>query len=74
MITLSRLEALFDDPSVEAALEATEQSLPRGVRPRQLKVRTLLLGMLLAEADHRPAHLSRCTRASSSSRQRIACA
>ena len=59
MITLSRLEALFDDPSVEAALEATEQSLPRGVRPRQLKVRTLLLGMLLAEADHRPAHLSR---------------
>lgn len=33
--------------------------LPIGVRARQLKVRTLLLGMLLVLADHRPAHLSR---------------
>ena len=29
------------------------------MRPRQLKVRTLLAGMCLAQADHRPAHLSR---------------
>ena len=30
-----------------------------GVRPRQLPVRTLLAGMCLAPADHRPAHLTR---------------
>ena len=30
-----------------------------GVRPRQLTVRTLLAGMCLAQADHRPAHLTR---------------
>jgi hypothetical protein len=29
------------------------------VRPRQLRVRTLLAGMCLAQADHRPAHLTR---------------
>ncbi len=29
------------------------------MRPRQLKVRTLLAGMCLAQADHRPAHLTR---------------
>ena len=33
--------------------------LPIGVRPRQLSVRTLLAGMCLAQADHRPAHLTR---------------
>ena len=33
--------------------------LPIGVRQRQLKVRTLLAGMCLAHADHRPAHLTR---------------
>jgi hypothetical protein len=33
------------------------------VRPRQLEVRTLLLGVLLAIADDRPAHLSRVHRA-----------
>jgi hypothetical protein len=33
--------------------------LPVGVRRRQLPVRTLLLGMALALADHRPAHLTR---------------
>jgi hypothetical protein len=33
--------------------------LPAGVRPRQLKVRTLPAGMCLAAADHRPAHLTR---------------
>ena len=36
-----------------------EALLPVGVRHRQLSVRTLLLGMLLCQADHRPAHLTR---------------
>ena len=35
-----------------------EARLPIGVRPRQLCVRTLLLGLLATQADHRPAHLS----------------
>ena len=33
--------------------------LPSGARARQLSVRTLLLGMMLALADGRPAHLTR---------------
>jgi hypothetical protein len=33
--------------------------LPVGVRHRQLRVRTLLAGMMLSQADHRPAHLTR---------------
>ena len=33
--------------------------LPSGARARQLAVRTLLLGMMLALADGRPAHLTR---------------
>src|SRR6266568_4383116 len=41
------------------AAPRTGAMLPTGVRPRQLKVRTLLAGMCLAQADHRPAHLTR---------------
>ncbi len=59
MIGASRLEALLDDPFVKEVTEAIEDRLPKGVRARQLSVRTLLLGMLLAVADDRPAHLSR---------------
>jgi len=36
-----------------------EAMLPIGVRPRQLSVRTLLAGMCLAQAGHRPARLTR---------------
>ena len=41
------------------AAPRTEALLPIGARPRQLRVRTLLTGMGLALANHRPAHLTR---------------
>jgi hypothetical protein len=48
--TLERLEKIIDTSAVAGPIEAL---LPVGVRPRQLKVRTLLLGMLLiAVQDH----------------------
>jgi hypothetical protein len=56
MITLAVLEGVIDASGIAPRIEAM---LPTGVRARQLPVRTLLLGMLLALADHRPAHLSR---------------
>ncbi len=62
-MTLRRLEAVLDDPGVAEQITAVEQSLPVGVRPRQLRIRTLLLGILLALADGRPAHLTRVHRA-----------
>jgi len=56
MIPLAALEAVIDASGVAPRIEVT---LPIGVRPRQLTVRTLLAGMCLAQADHRPAHLTR---------------
>jgi hypothetical protein len=56
MVPLARLEQIIDRAGVAARIEAL---LPIGVRPRQLLVRTLLIGMLLTLADHRPAHLTR---------------
>ena len=56
MIALAVLEAVIDASGVAPRVEVM---LPVGVRPRQMKVRTLLAGMCLAQADHRPAHLSR---------------
>ena len=53
--TLAELEAIVDTADV-AAIEA---AMPTGGRPRQLPVRTLVLGVLLAIADQRPAHLNR---------------
>jgi hypothetical protein len=53
---LPRLERIIDSSAVAQRIEAL---LPTGVRPRQLRVRTLLLGMLLAAQDGRPAHLTR---------------
>ena len=49
-------EEIIDASGVAPRIEAR---LPIGVRHRQLRVRTLLAGMLLTQADHRPAHLTR---------------
>lgn len=53
---LERLERIIDTAGV---CERIETLLPVGVRPRQLSVRTLLVGMLVVAVDGRPAHLRR---------------
>ena len=60
MIPLAGFEEIIDASGVAPRIEAT---LPSGARARQLAVRTLLLGMMLALADGRPAHLTRVHRA-----------
>jgi hypothetical protein len=56
MTPLAVFEEVIDASGTAARIEAM---LPIGVRRRQLSVRTLLAGMCLAQADHRPAHLTR---------------
>ena len=56
MIGWARLEAVLSRSGVPGRLEAL---LPAGGRPRQLSVQALLLGMLICQADARPAHLTR---------------
>src|ERR1700758_1769988 len=56
MIALAAFEEIIEASGVAARIEAM---LPVGVRSRQLRVRTLLAGMCLTQADHRPAHLTR---------------
>jgi hypothetical protein len=53
---LVRLEEIIDRSGIVPGLET---ALPTGGRPRQLRVRTLLVGMLACAADGRPAHLTR---------------
>jgi hypothetical protein len=55
-IPLAAAEGFIDDSGVAPRAEAL---LPVGVRHRQLRVRTLILGMMLTLADDRPAHLTR---------------
>ena len=56
--------AVFEDViDVSGTAPRIEAMLPAGARARQLTVRTLLAGMCLAQADHRPAHLTRVHRA-----------
>jgi hypothetical protein len=55
-IPLAVLEGIIDGSGVAPGIEAL---LPAAVRHRQLRARTLLLGMQLTLADHRPAHLTR---------------
>lgn len=54
-IPLTVAEHIID---ASAAAPAIEARLPVGVRHRQLRVRTLLTGMMLTLADRRPAHLT----------------
>jgi len=56
LLALSRLEAVLVRSQVPGRVEVL---LPTGGRPRQLSVHSLFLGMLLAHADGRPAHLTR---------------
>ena len=53
---MATYERIVDASGVAPRLEAL---LPLGVRPRQLTVHTLLVGICLALSDGRPAHLSR---------------
>jgi len=55
-IPLAALEDIINGSGTAARIEAL---LPAGARHRQLKVSTLILGMLLTLADDRPAHLTR---------------
>jgi hypothetical protein len=57
---LTRAEATVDASGVA---EGIEKLLAVGVRPRQLAVRTLLVGIVLAIGDDRPGHLVRVHRA-----------
>jgi hypothetical protein len=56
VIPLAALEEVIDASGVAPQ---AEDMLPAGARSRQMSVRTLLLGMMLALADGRPAHLTR---------------
>jgi hypothetical protein len=56
MTALTAFEQIIDASGAAPRIEAL---LPAGVRRRQLSVRTLLAGMCLAQAGHRPAHLTR---------------
>ena len=56
MIPLAVLEEIIDASGAAPRIEAM---LPIGIRVRQLRVRTLLAGMCLTQADGRPAHLTR---------------
>ena len=51
MIALPALEGILDASGIAPRIEAL---LPSGARRRQLAVRTLLLGMMLALADGLP--------------------
>jgi hypothetical protein len=54
-IPAATLEAIIGASGIATRIEAL---LPAGVRHRQLKASTLILGMMLTLADRRPAHLT----------------
>lgn len=59
-VALAQLEAIVDASGVADAIET---AMPTGGRPRQLPVRSLLVGVLLALADDRPGHITRVHKA-----------
>ena len=54
-IPAAALETIIEASGIAPRIEAL---LPAGVRHRQLTVSTLILGMMLTQADRRPAHLT----------------
>jgi len=60
MTGLAAFEEIIDASGIAPRIEAV---LPAGPRSRQLSVRTLLAGLCLAQADGRPAHLTRVRQA-----------
>jgi hypothetical protein len=54
-IPAAALEAIIKASGIAPRIEAL---LPAGARHRQLTVSTLILGMMLTQADRRPAHLT----------------
>jgi hypothetical protein len=60
MTSLAVFEEIIDASGAAPVIEAM---LPVGVRRRQLSVRSLLAGMCVAQADGRPAHLTRVRQA-----------
>jgi hypothetical protein len=59
-VPLTAIEDIIDASGTAPLIESL---LPHGVRDRQLSVRTLLAGLMLALADGRPAHLTRVLQA-----------
>jgi hypothetical protein len=59
-VPLKVIEDIIDASGTAPVIESL---LPHGVRGRQLSVRTLLAGLMLALADGRPAHLTRLRQA-----------
>jgi hypothetical protein len=57
---LALIEQIIETAGVAGRLEAL---LPVGVRPRQLRVRTLLIGILLVASEHRPMFVRNVYRA-----------
>ena len=71
-MSLAAIEAVLDRSGVASSIE---MAMPAGGRPRQLPVRTLLVGIVLTLANHRPALLSRvCTPRLSASPISTSCA
>jgi hypothetical protein len=60
MTALTALEEIIDASGAAPRIEAM---VPAGVRPRHLRVRTLVGGMCLTQVDYRPAHFTRVQQA-----------
>ena len=57
---LKQIRRVVSDSQIAAVFE---QNMPKGGRPRRLSAETVVVGILLAISDHRPAHLTAAYRA-----------